>query len=65
MGNVVRFLTQVSVCTALILGLSISAGCGQKGALYMPEEKPAANATETKVETTQSASPSNEEVTEQ
>lgn len=65
MGNVVRFLTRLSVCAALIWGLVISAGCGQKGALYMPEQKPAADATETTDETTQSVSPSNEEVSAQ
>ena len=37
----------------MILALLLLAGCGQKGALYMPEDNPEAPVTEPKGESTQ------------
>ena len=61
MVNVVRLTARMSAFAVLISAFTVSAGCGQKGALYMPEEQQQTNA----VQTTEAPSPSNEEVSGQ
>ncbi len=65
MRNVVRLTARTSALLAFICVLATSVGCGQKGALYMPEEQQPKDAAQITDQTTESASPSNEEVSGQ
>ena len=65
MVNVVRLTARMSAFVVLICAFTVSAGCGQKGALYMPEEQQQTDTAPATDQTTQSESPSNEEVSGQ